>query len=572
MSILKKIKPSSYEISKSNKNIEPGHKLLNIISQRFDPVKEYFPIIITLFYFLSITIGMYYHELWRDELDIYARLFYNNFLKYNGTRGPLEFSSLIYYNLLHILVKLVPSFSFFQAFHLIIITLAVYIFNKYSPFSILQKILFTFSYFMVFDYGIISRWYGFSVLIVFLIAYLLTRKRLNYILICALILILANHNISSAIFAVSLILYTIIHILNRFPFKNFSTKEKTNLVTASIIFITGSILILIQYSYSYMYQGNTFEMLGHPPFFMSIRNIWNAYIPIPDLKQHAAFWNTNIIPFPLWYSDNYDVNSFITAGNITACIISIILILLCIAIFSKKLPVLLTFVFCNVTYFIFMHFVLRAYYIRYLGLYFISFVYCCWLYVYSDDFVTIPLFRKVISTKSYTKFSFFNIIITYLITLIFFVQFLAGLYVYPQSIHYQFTKAWETAGYIKNNIPNDYFLVGAVDYAVLPISVILNRDIYFPQTHRCSRFVEYWGVDRNPNITNGELLKEGIKYLLNDNKRIVVILSYELKDNNGNPVNKAMITDSVLLIKIISFEGDIIQSDEQYYLYELRRL
>jgi hypothetical protein len=317
--------------------------------------------------------------------------------------------------------------------------------------------------------------------------------------------------------------------------------------------------------------GNQFEQLGYPPFYMTLRTIWNSYIPIPDFSNGAAFWNTNILSYPIFYPQNYYIREWITPINIFAVIMSFIFIIICLIIFSRKPPVLLTYIVNTFIYFIFIHFIFRAHFIRHLGLLFIIFVYCSWLYKYSDDYIRLPGFNLSKSIKGVSESRFINNLYTYFITIIFFFQFLAGVLTYPKIIQYQFTKSWDTANYIKSNNYNEYILVGAIDYAVQPIAAILNRDIYFPQTNKFSKIVDY-GINRNSNTNLIQLFKNSIYYLYVYNKKILIILNFELKDTNGISVNAAKLTDKILLKKLMSFEGDIIQTDEKYYLYELTRM
>ncbi len=531
----------------------------------------YFSIIITLMYILLIIIGMYYHLLWRDELEVYTNILHNGFFKYNGPQGYLEFNSILYYGLLHIILNVIPSFTVFQSFHLIIITLAIYIFNKYSNFNNIQKFHFTFSYFMLFEYGIISRWYGFFILLLFLIIYLLTRERKNYLVISILLIILANHNISSATFACSLALYTIIHVLNGLVSDKFTPREKNQIIASAVIWGVGSILLFSQYAYVYSNQNTQqFGSLGHPPLFMSIRTIWNSYIPIPDFSNGAAFWNTNVFPSPGFYPEYYNAYTLLTSGNVFTIITAILIILICLFIFSKKIPILITFLFNTGIYYVFLNFFFGAYFIRHQGLLFIIFVYCCWLYKYSDDKIKIPIFNKLNPTNFLNQ-KFDNTVSLYFVTIIFFFQFIAGVLTYPRGIMYQFTKSWDAANYIKNNNYNDYVIVGGPDFTVVPIAVILDREIFLPQTNKFSKTME-WGVNRNPNLDLNELFRKSI-YLQNYyNKKILIILNFKLGDSNGVPVTMLKLTSNNLLKKIISFEGDIIQHDEHYYLYELIRM
>jgi hypothetical protein len=425
---------------------------------------------------------------------------------------------------------------------------------------------------MVFEYGIISRWYGFFVLLVFIITYLLTREKKNYILISLLLIVLANHTISTAIFAASLTIYTIIHIINEFQAKIISSEDKRKIIISSTILVVGSILI-IYYNFLYLllnHVGNQFEQWGYPPFFMTLRTIWSSYIPIPDFSNGAAFWNTNIFPFPIYYPHNYDPSFFITTTNIFAVTISVIFIIICLIIFSRKPPVLLTFIINTSIYFVFIHYIFRGHFIRHLALLFIIFVYCAWLYKYSDDHINLPGFKSSKLIRGFSESKFVKILFASFVTIIFFFQFLAGVLTYPKSIKYQFTKSWDTANYIKSNNYDEYILVGAIDFAVQPIAAILKRDIYFPQTNKFSKTVDY-GINRDNNVNLNKLFRDSAHYLNTYNKKILIILNSELKDKNGISVNVVKFSNNILLRKLVSFEGDIIQRDEQYYLYELTK-
>jgi len=136
-----------------------------------------FAIMLTILFSIVAGIGKYHHEMWRDELEA--------LMKVTGSVSPFHiscYSSLVYYSFLEVIVNLFPHPAMaYQICHLLFITLAVFIFNRYSPFSYLQKLLFTFGYFMLFEYGIISRPYSFSILLIFTSVYLITQRKQNYI-------------------------------------------------------------------------------------------------------------------------------------------------------------------------------------------------------------------------------------------------------------------------------------------------------------------------------------------------------------------------------------------------------
>lgn len=545
------------------------HKLFSLNNNIFNTSNIYFVFTITSAYVFSVLIGMYHHELWRDEIFGYSTIFYNDFLKYNGPKGCFDLNCIIYNSALFALVHLFPSYRIFQLFHLLIVALAVYIFNRHSPFSYVQKIFFTFSYFILFEYGIIARWYGFFILTLFILLYLLTRKEKNYILISIFLLVLASHTISTAIFAASLTIYILIHIINGSR-TLLTSKIKRQLIISSFIFFTGIILVIFQYAYIYSNQGQLFNVYGHIPIFMTIRTIWSSYIPIPDFSIGGAFWNTNILPFPITYPQSYNVVDLITSTNIVAVVVSVLIILCCLLIYSKKLPVLLTYIFNTVVYFVFIHIFFRQHFVRHIGLLFIIFVYCSWLYRYSDEYIRLPFFNIPRLEIRFLNSKLVDTIFVLLVTIIFFLQFISGVLTYQKLFQYQFTKSWETAEYLRKNY-DDYVLVGAFDYAVQPIAAILNKDIFFPQTNRFSKIVEYFGVNRNPKPDIRDILQKSSHIVTYNNKKVLIILNIEIRGPNGIPISSATLLNNMLLKKIKSFEGDIIQPDEQYYLYELFR-
>lgn len=136
--------------------------------------------LILVFFILSF-IGILNHELWRDETQAWLIArdsssltdLYEN-LKYEGHPG-------LWHLCLFLITKITRNPFAMQFFHILISTAIVYIFAKKSPFNLVQKTLFTFSYFSLFEYNLISRNYSLGILVVFLVCYLFTRRNINYI-------------------------------------------------------------------------------------------------------------------------------------------------------------------------------------------------------------------------------------------------------------------------------------------------------------------------------------------------------------------------------------------------------
>src|SRR5688500_4597120 len=152
--------------------------------------RTYFPPAITILFFILSLVGILNHEMWRDEYqawmvaadaDSLSQLFRN--LKYEG-HPPL------WHLFLFIISTIAGDPFWMQLFHICISTAFIYLINRYAPFSILQKVLLTFSYYLFFEYNLISRSYGltFLLLVIFCILY---QNRQKHVLWMAAILFLA---------------------------------------------------------------------------------------------------------------------------------------------------------------------------------------------------------------------------------------------------------------------------------------------------------------------------------------------------------------------------------------------
>src|SRR6516165_2118889 len=146
---------------------------------------------ITSAFFLLGAYLMSHHEMWRDEIEYWLiardstsvpNLFAN--MKYEGspTLWPL---------LLMLLTRVSHSPTAMQALHLLIATSTIYVFARYSPFSVVQKVLFSFGYFPFYEYAIISRNYALGVLLIFVFCSLFERRYTNFLMVSLVLFLLS---------------------------------------------------------------------------------------------------------------------------------------------------------------------------------------------------------------------------------------------------------------------------------------------------------------------------------------------------------------------------------------------
>lgn len=508
-----------------------------------------YPNCLILIFFILSFIGILNHEMWRDETQAWLIArdassltdLYEN-LKFEGHPG-------LWHLCLFIITKFTHNPFAMQFFHILISTAIVYIFVKLSPFNILQKTLFTFSYFPLFEYNLISRNYNLGLLLIFLFCYLFTRKNRNYICLFSVLALLANTNIYGLIICFCLSATLIIDIFRIYRNnKNELSHKQINYVSIGLlILILGIGLCIFQLlplaiqGTAYNIQQNTdkavlsqfdYILIKLKDLAYVLRGIWYSYIPIPNFFQFH-FWGYNIA----------DISNYLTL--LVSCF-SLLLIVFSVSIFIEK-PVVL-FLYLSATLGIILFSWLKFLgTLRHHGHLFIIFLACIWISNFFRKSYDIPKrFQKVTRylKKNQTK----------IITIILLIQMFSGLYAYSMDLIYPFSKSKATAEFIQQQGLSEGFILGNKDAIVSPISAYIDKKIFYLEYERFGSFFQ------NPQkkiIKNQSELIDRINKIVTDNsKNNVLILSY--------PLN---IKSNRLNITFIRKFSNSIVAEEKYYIY-----
>lgn len=144
--------------------------------------------------YVSITVVMLFrHEPWRDEgqawlivrdsPDIWAVF---NSMGYEGTPA-------LWYVIIFPLAKLGLPFASMSVVHCLLSILSVFIFLRYSPFRVWQKIMFIFGYLILYEFNVIARSYVLMNLLLFALASVYPGRHTKYggsLYVCLLILLM----------------------------------------------------------------------------------------------------------------------------------------------------------------------------------------------------------------------------------------------------------------------------------------------------------------------------------------------------------------------------------------------
>src|SRR5262249_37310713 len=194
------------------------------------------------FFFLGAVLSLN-HEMWRDEIQVWllardsssvAELFSN--LKYEGHPG-------LWHLLVMPLTRVTNSPTAMQALHLFVATSTIYLFARYSPFSFLQKLLFSFGYFPFYEYAIVARNYALGILLIFAFTSLFDARYTKSVVVGLVLLLLSHTSVLGLIIAIVLFFVLLVDFLY---YERRSVRQAYAVYTGFSIILVGIVSAVLQ--------------------------------------------------------------------------------------------------------------------------------------------------------------------------------------------------------------------------------------------------------------------------------------------------------------------------------------
>ncbi len=236
--------------------------------------------------------GLLHHEIWLDEAHAFvlsrdchslSDLFHNS--TYEG--HPLLWNVLLFYPL-----QLWPKIATMQAIHLFIALLNAAFILNFAPFKSYQKVLLCFSYFLCYEYLVISRDYGLSLFFLMWGLKLFTAPHKNYTWLFICLAALANTHLFSLIISIVLV------------FLIFLDKQERSAVFAqskyrvSLLFFVLAALFAL---YQLKVPSNHFAFSYDTTSYLSLKRMakafvicWKGLFHFPDVLTYNN-WNSNFL-------------------------------------------------------------------------------------------------------------------------------------------------------------------------------------------------------------------------------------------------------------------------------------
>lgn len=509
-----------------------------------------------VFIFLVLGVcGLANHEMWRDELQAWliARdsgspldLIQN--LRYEGHPG-------LWHSLLYLVTRFTNNPAYMQLVHLAIGVGNVALIVFFSPFSRLQKFFLSFSFFIFYEYLIVSRNYSIAVLLIFLICSLYHLRDKKPLTIMVVLGLLANTNFYGWMISIGFAIVFGLDFLQKqltgFEASKTVLKNRARAILGAVFYIasvaTSFLLVMPPDDRWRGTDSTTYISLSH--LVHSATALAKAYVPI--LEHKIQFWDTNLLLNLTLSSLEYPyklVVPLVLSGSIIAFSIWLI---------KKSRNAFLIYLIGTGLMFSFTYVKYHGA-ARHHGNFFILLIACIWIAFseasYSED--------KDSLTKrgSEARQKVFSIIFTLFLG----VHFFAGIWPYFIDFQYPFSMQKNAADYLSRyEDSNNFKIAGYRSSYASPLAANLETDIYYPQAEKYGSFI-VWKKDSVELMEHSEIIGDLIQKAHEFETNWILVLNEPISSSSMESYNQR---GKVSIAELKRFTGSIVQED--FYIYEV---
>ena len=539
--------------SKKKKKFYQQPKVTASSSAQSQPHKEIklpttplrFTLLVTAAFFAIALLGMLSHEMWRDEHQAWLVARDANSLSQLLDNMNYEGNPALWHFFLYWITRVTHDPIYMQAFHLLVATSFIFVFNRYAPLSNLHKILFSFGYFPLYEYAVISRSYALGILLVFGICTLYKNRTTKYILIGVLLALLANVTIYAVVVACCI---AGILVLDYFFYQQKNGKAMMQLAIGLVIFILGVAFSLYQIwpdkdnTFPAPYATSLFDLLRWGEVFSKF---FTTYLYIPQIEEH--FWNTTI-----YFKDT------LSTGWV---LLSIIIFAAGIVVFLRKPLILLLYLGTTIGLFS-VYYYTALMHSRYCGYLLIALVTCYWLSEYYPEkkyYSGLASLGKRISRPFFTTILSFSVI--------------GAIVAYTMEMQYKFSPSKEVANYIKENKLDSLPVVGITDFTISPLATYLDKKIFYPQTEDFGSFI-IWNKRRKDQMSFKEAITSLGAFIDKGNQKVLWIKDSAPQVSDGTnqqDMEKATLRNDLQVDLLKKWSSGIVP-DERYFIYLVQKV
>jgi hypothetical protein len=265
-------------------------------------------------------IGVLHHEMWRDELQQWTQARDSSSLVDLWQNMRTDPHPMLWPSLLFFLTRITRNPVAMQYLHWLIAVASVYVFVRFSPFTMLQKTLFCFGYFPLYEYCAIARDYSLGMLLLFLFCVLMQRQPRNYIALACVIGLLGCAHFYDVPIAWTLLVVVAVDCVGSLRERDYLRNHRRTAAAAISIVALCQVFVAAEArhcaSQMPLYPG---IHLGEIP--SAVSSVWRTFFPIPPTNFDTFDWNLNQVA---------DVSQ---TGQAVAIFLSCLLLIVFLALF-----------------------------------------------------------------------------------------------------------------------------------------------------------------------------------------------------------------------------------------------
>ena len=525
--------------------------------------------------FLSVAgFAASHHEMWRDELqawliardagsivDVFERL------KYEGHPA-------LWYVCLYALAKLTWSPVIMQVFHVMVAGATVFLFVWQAPFTRLQKALYPFGYFALFEYAVLSRNYAPGILLITVACVLFPRRFTAFVWIGAVLALAAQTSVHALIIVIALA----VGLAGEYILRRQAILADPSVSERRIMAGFGLMLVgIVAFAVMVGAWARALDLVGHRPtsptqvtqingpdpapliepsgappdepasnqaapwagggrwsrLERATTAVTRSFLPVPNLA--IWFWNHNVLEGrPLFKRVELGVSCFIIAW--------------CFLVLTRSPMALITYVTGLaglLSLFAFVYFG----YLRHQGFVFVLFVTAVWISRYSYDARSPGWVARAVERSQSLG-----------VTLILAIHLFGGTIAVWMDHRYEFSQGKRTAEFIRDRGLDGAPIVGHPEYAMGSIAGYLRDSrFYFPQTDRIGSFL----VTERPRrrVSERQIVESAAALSAQKGEDVLIALTRHLPSD---------VLREHTIDELASFTPATVD-DEVFVLYRLRR-
>lgn len=471
------------------------------------------------------------HEMWRDELQTWTLVTHARSLGELVYIRRYEGHPVLWYLLLWPFARLSTDPVLLQLVHtsLAICTASLVVF--YSPFRFWEKALLLFGYYLLFEYGVISRNYQPGVLLAFGIATLWPLATKRPLLIGLGLALLFQTNAFGMLVGLGIGAGWLLLLIRE--------KQLVAYKPLIAILIAGAGLLLAwlstatppdaTFNNAWDWRWRFSNLLD------AIQTIYQGLFPIPTFQLN--FWNTH------WLS---------------GLVLPVLLSLGCLLVIGwsfRKAPVSL--VMFMIPALLIIAFSYSRYHgsVRHNGHYMISLIVSCWVWRASPA-----------SPQSGSSWLFQLLLV---------MQCVAGLYAAYIDSRFAFSMARPLARYLERTYPKTVAVAGSYNQLLTPVAAYLGRDVYTLSTKRWGSYVLWNAANWNEALLSEPDSVLFTRYLTfrREHPNSVLVMAYHPfshPDVREGTQYLLPVADSLYRFDCVKAFAPAIVPDENYYIYQLK--